>query len=191
MTCEEESMVQLAKIVVGGTILASLVQALAQSWRTHQQARLAQYAALAQVQTKPTPPSQPLPLAIGLQAGRTVKVFYLPRELTRAHVIKLGDVVAAGQKPTSRALKPTFDHATYEVLRNYLMVPQYNKVGVLAYYVSGREDWDVTLLGRQVVIQWRAQVAPLKCKQIRGRVSARVRNLNNFDKPKPIERRAR
>lgn len=186
MTCETENAVALAKMVVGGTILASLVQALAQAWRTHRQARLAQYAALAQVATKPTPPTRPLPLAIGLQAGRTVKVFYLPSELTRAHVLKLGDVVAAGEKPTSRALKSVYDHAAYEVLRNYLMVPQYNRVGVLAQYVSGREDWDVTPLGRQVVIQWRAHVAPLKSKQIRGRVSARTRNLNGFEKPKPI-----
>lgn len=185
MTCEEESMVQLAKIVFGGTILASLVQALAQAWRVHKQARLAQYAAEVQV-SKSTPPSRPFPLAIGLQAGRTTKVFYLPSELTRAHVLKLGDVVAAGKKPTSRALKPTFDHAAYEVLRNYLMVPQYNKVGELAYYVSGREDWDVTPLGRQVVIQWRAHVDPLKGKQVRVRVSARVRNLESFSKPKPI-----
>lgn len=185
MTCETENAVELARVVVGGTILASLIQGLAQSWRTHKQARLAQYAAEAQV-SKPAPPSRPLPLAIGLQAGRTVKVFYLPSELTRAHVLKLGDVVAAGEKPTSRALKSVYDHAAYEVLRNYLMVPQYNRVGVLAQYVSGREDWDVTPLGRQVVIQWRAHVAPLKSKQIRGRVSARTRNLNGFEKPKPI-----
>ena len=175
-------MVQLAKIVFGGTVLASLVQSLAQSWRTHRQARLAEYAAEVQV-SQPTPPARPLPLAIGLQAGRTTRVFHLPSELTRAHVLKLGDVVVAGKKPTSRALKPVYDHAAYEVLRNYLMVPQYNKVGQLAEYVSGREDWDVTPLGRQVVIQWRAHEAPLKGKQIRVRVSARVRNLESFTRP--------
>lgn len=170
-----------------GLVLASLLQWARQVWHARRETHTyAQDIAL----SAPTPYAAPLPISLGLQNGkRQVKTFYFPRGITHAHLVKLGDVVAAGKKPTSRALKPVYDHAAYEAMRNYLMIPQYNHIGVLAEYLSGREDWDVTPLGRQIVIQWRAHTTPppLLSRHVKVRVyQGAKQSEQSFDKPKPI-----
>ena len=185
----EQDYITFAQWITGGVICASLIQWARQAWaqRKAQAEPLAQYA-----QEVPLAASQHLPIAIGLQNGpRSVRTFYFPRGITYAHLILFGEVVAQGKKPTSRTLKPVFTHADFEAMRDYLMVPQYNRVGVLAEYLSGREDWDVTPLGRQLAVQWRCKTPspPMLSASIKVRVCSKQSNLGAIrPKPKPIPR---
>lgn len=187
----EQDYITLAQWITGGVLTASLIQWARQAWtqRKAQAEPLTQYA-----QEVTLSVSQPLPIAVGLQNGpRSVKTFYFPRGITYAHLTLFGDVIAQGKKPTSRALKPVFTHADFEAWRDYLMIPQYNRVGVLAAYLSGREDWDVTPLGRQLAVQWRCKTPspPLRSASLKVRVCARQSNLGAINsKPKPIPKGA-
>lgn len=185
----DESYVTLAQWITGGVISASLIQWARQLWskRRENDAFQVQYASDLEV---PTAPHQPLPISIGLNNGpRSVRVFYFPRGITYDHISLFGEVVAKGQKPTSRTLKPVFTHADFEAMRDFLMIPNYNRVGVLAEYLSAREDWDVTSLGRQLAVQWRCKTPspPLPSASIKVRVCSKQSNLGAINqKPKPI-----
>lgn len=183
----EQDYITLAQWITGGVLCASLIQWARQLWNQYAQARLPQ---VQYAQELPTAMHQPLPVAIGLQNGRrSVRTFYFPRGITYDHLTLFGEVVAQGKKPTSRALKSVFTHADFEAWRDYLMVPNYNRVGVLAEYLSGREDWDVTPLGRQLAIQWRCKTPspPLLSVSLKVRVCSKQSNLGAINqKPRMI-----
>lgn len=103
---------------------------------------------------------KPGKFALGVANGKRTQVFHFPAGITYDHLVSFGDVIARGEPPRYRKLKETFDHTQWSTLRDWLMIAEINKFAIMAEYTGGRDEWDVTPIGRKLAIMWRCQVSP-------------------------------
>lgn len=83
--------------------------------------------------------------------------YNFPNGIFPEHLIALGNVLVKQGKPTDRALVPPFkrgDGETYQAFRDWMIYHAGEKPGALASYASQKGDWNLTVEGRYVLLQW-------------------------------------
>ena len=85
------------------------------------------------------------------------RVYKFPNGIFPEHLIALGNVLVKQGKPTDRVLVPPFkrgDGETYQTFRDWMIYHAGEKPGALASYASQKGDWNLTVEGRFVLLQW-------------------------------------
>lgn len=85
------------------------------------------------------------------------RIYKFPNGIFPEHLIALGDVLVKQGKPTDRALVPPFkrgDGETYQAFRDWMIYHAGEKPGALASFASQKGDWNLTVEGRYVLLQW-------------------------------------
>ena len=143
-------------------LLASLDQPTAPDWeRRDWQAARERVVTEEREATEYQQVLRPGNLALGCANGQSrTQVFHFPAGITLDHLTAFGSLIASGKPPVYRNLKTTFDHALWSDFRDWLMVAEYNKFGILAEYKDGRDAWDVNGLGRRLAIIWLCKTSP-------------------------------
>lgn len=85
------------------------------------------------------------------------RVYHFPNGIFPDHLITLAHVLTTDGKPTDRALVPPFERGkgnTYQVFRDWMVYDAGDKPGKLAGFASQKGDWNLTVEGRYVLLQW-------------------------------------
>lgn len=154
MTCETENMVELAKVVVGGTILASLIQAVRQ-WFQPSAPQVREVAYTLDVQTQDgRPPYREAPTLLISKVrtgGPPWQTF--PPKVKRRHLERLYDVaVRDGRKPTEKAVlvRGVLTREELRVLRDWLY-----RTGRVQYDRNGdNSGWNLNAQGKADLTFW-------------------------------------
>lgn len=105
------------------------------------------------------------------------RLYHFPNGIFPDHLIALADVLVMQGKPTDRALVPPFERGsgnTYQVFRDWMIYHAGDKPGKLASYASQKGDWNLTIDGRYVLLQWLDRLSHSPTEQAGNAKKARL-----------------